>query len=76
VVLNCDHEQNLNVPVLLRGLQSLMNKKWSSRSRNKNLFVVAVSIMLFAEEEYPETYREVRLHLFKNYLGNKRPAVL
>jgi hypothetical protein len=59
VVLNCDHEQNLNVPVLLRGLQSLMNKKWSSRSRNKNLFVVAVSIMLFAEEEYPETYREV-----------------
>ncbi|KAJ3643760.1 hypothetical protein Zmor_026449 [Zophobas morio] len=58
-ILNCSNNQNMNVPMMLRGLQTLMSKKWGTRSKNKNLLVIVVSVMLFCEEDHPEMYREV-----------------
>lgn len=50
---------SLNTPSILRGLKSLVGKKWSNKSKNKHVFTIVVSIILLSEQDYCQLYKEV-----------------
>lgn len=60
-VLSCGPQHNiLHVSTLINALKSLMTKKWTNKSKNKNLSVIFFSIILFCEDDHPKSYQEVK----------------